>query len=101
MDLSMSPEDLAFQREVRSFIEANFPADIREKVVQGRRLVKDDYVRWQKILHGKGWMAPAWPVEHGGTGWTPFQRYLFEEELSLHLRQQGPEGLLPAAHPLQ
>ena len=25
--------------------------------------------QWQSILHAKGWGAPEWPIEHGGTGW--------------------------------
>jgi len=40
-------------------------------------------VSWQKILHQQGWMAPHWPVEHGGPGWSPVKRYLLEEELAL------------------
>ena len=35
---------------------------------------------WQRILNDKGWAAPAWPVEHGGTGWSLEQRYVFAEE---------------------
>ena len=82
MDLQLTDDDLAFQREVRGFIEENLPADIRDKVANGRKLEKDDFVRWQNILNERGWMAPHWPVEHGGTGWTPLQRYIFEEELA-------------------
>ena len=46
-----------------------------------KRLVKDDYVRWQNALSERGWMAPGWPVKFGGTGWSPIQRYIFEEEM--------------------
>lgn len=35
---------------------------------------------WQKILHARGWAAPDWPVEYGGTDWTVVQRYIFAEE---------------------
>ena len=42
---------------------------------------KAGQVRWEKILNERGWLAPNWPVEHGGTGWTPLQCYLFEEEM--------------------
>lgn len=82
MEFQLSPEDAAFQKEVRAFVAENYPADIKSKVANGHRLSKDDYVRWQKILHQKGWIAPGWPVEHGGTGWTPMQKHLFEEELA-------------------
>jgi alkylation response protein AidB-like acyl-CoA dehydrogenase len=80
MDLGFSPADIAFREEVRGFIAANLPAALREKVRAGARLDKADFVAWQKILHAHGWAAPAWPREHGGTGWTLTQRYLFEEE---------------------
>jgi alkylation response protein AidB-like acyl-CoA dehydrogenase len=80
MDLRFSEEDRAFQEMARQFIEENLPTDIREKVKGGLRLSKDDYVRWHKILAKKGWLVPEWPEEHGGTGWTPFQRYIFLEE---------------------
>ena len=83
MDLSLSAEEDVFQQEVRDFVRANLPADVRNKVETGLRLVKDDYLVWQDALAKRGWLTPNWPVEHGGTGWTPVQRYLFEEELSL------------------
>jgi len=82
MELSLSSRDIAFRQEVRNFIRAELPADIKFKVERCQRLVKEDYVRWQKILYDKGWVAPGWPAEHGGTGWTPLQRHLFEEELA-------------------
>jgi alkylation response protein AidB-like acyl-CoA dehydrogenase len=80
MDLRFSEEDRAFQDKARTFIEENLPADIRAKVKGGLRLYKDDYVRWHKILAKQGWLVPEWPVEHGGTDWTPVQRYIFLEE---------------------
>ena len=83
MELKLSEADAAFRQEVRNFVEAKLPPEIRRKVELGLRLGKDDYVIWQKILHEKGWIAPAWPKEQGGTGWTPVQRYIFEEELAL------------------
>src|SRR4029077_5700485 len=44
-------------------------------------LSKDELLRWHRILAKKGWAAPAWPREWGGTGWNVVQRYIFEEEL--------------------
>ena len=83
MDLTYSDADNAFRAEVRSFVAAELPAGFRHKVENGLYLEKDDYVRWQKILYRKGWMAPAWPVEYGGTGWTPLQKHIFDEECAL------------------
>src|SRR5262245_59100487 len=70
-----------FRDDVRQFIDRNLPADIRDRCETGKRTSKDDHVSWQRILYQKGWMAPAWPVEHGGTGWTPLQRFIFDTEL--------------------
>ncbi|WP_033073296.1 acyl-CoA dehydrogenase family protein [Sphingopyxis sp. MWB1] len=80
MDMEFSPEDLAFQKEVRDFIAENYPAELRGKQDEGEELSKEDFLAWHKILYKKGWVAPAWPVEYGGTGWTPTQRFIFSEE---------------------
>ncbi len=82
MDMEFSPEDLAFQQEVRDFIAENYPADLRERQDEGEEMSKEDFLAWHKILHKKGWIAPAWPVEYGGTGWTPTQRFIWSEETS-------------------
>ena len=81
MDLEFTDELRDFQREVRVFIEERLPGDIREKVKRFLTLGKEDYLRWQDILAEKGWLVYTWPVEHGGTGWSPVQRYIFEEEM--------------------
>jgi alkylation response protein AidB-like acyl-CoA dehydrogenase len=81
MDLNYSQEELSFRDEVRGWLEANLPQDLRQKVADYAHLSKEDLVRWHKILAKKGWVAPAWPKEFGGTGWNVVQRYIFEEEL--------------------
>ena len=82
MNPSFTDEERQFQQQAREFLTAEFPADIRHKVEQRIPLEKDDYVRWQKILFRKGWVAPNWPVEYGGTGWTAVQKYIFAEEMA-------------------
>jgi pimeloyl-CoA dehydrogenase large subunit len=85
MDLRFTPDEIAFRNEVRAFFKAALPPEIRRKMVEGRHLGKEDIVRWQRILNQKGWAAPHWPVEWGGTGWTSTQQYIFQEEM-----QQAP-----------
>ncbi|MCC2600950.1 acyl-CoA dehydrogenase family protein [Sphingopyxis yananensis] len=80
MEMEFSPEELAFQQEVRTFIAENYPAQLRGKQDEGDELSKEDFLAWHKVLYEKGWIAPAWPVEYGGTGWTPTQRFIFSEE---------------------
>jgi len=91
MDLSYSPEEQAFRKEVRDWLAANLPQDIRDKVVGYQHLSKDDITRWHKILAAKGWSVPHWPTEWGGTGWNITQRYIYEEEFGL----VGAPGLPP------
>jgi hypothetical protein len=55
------------------------PPELRTKVRNAHKMGRADYAQWQRILAAKGWGAPSWPVEHGGTGWDLQQRYIFEE----------------------
>jgi len=80
MDLNYSQEESAFRDEVRGWLKANLPQDLRDKMANHAHLSRDDLLRWHKILAKKGWVAPAWPKEWGGTGWNVVQRYIFEEE---------------------
>ena len=85
MDLNLSAEDCAFQQEVRAFLDAELTADLREA---GRRTTsvftdRDWNLPWHRILHRRGWVAPAWPVEHGGPGWTEMQKHIFASECAL------------------
>ena len=91
MHAGFSDEDVAFRSEVRAFLEAELPADIRRKVRDGTMLTRDDYVRWQKILYRQGWAAANWPVEYGGTGWSPTRRYIWANERAL----AGAPRLIP------
>jgi alkylation response protein AidB-like acyl-CoA dehydrogenase len=81
MDLNYSPEELAFRDEVRGWLRANLPGDLRDKVARYEELTREDLLRWHGILAKKGWVAPWWPKEWGGTGWDVVQRYIFEEEM--------------------
>src|ERR671915_363956 len=77
MDLNYSPEELAFRDEVRAWLAGNLPQELKDKAHYSR----EELMRWHRILAKKGWVAPAWPKEWGGTGWSAVQRYIFEEEL--------------------
>lgn len=83
MDLSFTKEELAFRDEVRTFFKENVPASTRQKMEEGRHLGKEDLVNWQRILNKKGWAVTHWPKEYGGTGWTPAQQYIFNEEMQM------------------
>ncbi|MEI7970665.1 MAG: acyl-CoA dehydrogenase family protein [Betaproteobacteria bacterium] len=80
MDLNYTPDELAFREEVRGFLAARLPHELARKVIEHKRLSKEDYLLWQRILHERGWIAPNWSVELGGCGWNAVQRHIFEEE---------------------
>ena len=93
MNIEFSAADEAFRNEVQSFLAEHLTEDMRE---QARRTTtvfadKELAMRWQRVLVEKGWAVPSWPVEWGGTDWTPSQKYIFNEELS----KSGAPGLIP------
>lgn len=80
---SVSAIDYAgFRREVESFVREHCPEDIRQVVRDGRKMHREPWARWQRILFDKGWGAPNWPSEHGGTGWDTLQQAIFNEVLA-------------------
>jgi alkylation response protein AidB-like acyl-CoA dehydrogenase len=83
MDLGYTDEENRFRLELREFFRTAIPADIQRKTILGQRLSRENVVRWQRILHDKGWATPSWPVEWGGTGWDPVRQYIFREELAM------------------
>jgi alkylation response protein AidB-like acyl-CoA dehydrogenase len=84
MQVRWSREELAFRDEVRAFLDAELTPAMRR---DARRMTSvyaphDLSLAWQAILHARGWAAPAWPVEHGGCGWSAAQRYIFASEFA-------------------
>lgn len=82
MELALTPEDAAFRDDVRAFLDENLTSEMREggRLTTGAFTDRDDNIPWHKALYAKGWVAPNWPVEYGGTGWTEMQRYIFSSE---------------------
>ena len=81
MDLSFSPEEVAFRDEVRAFFKSALPRDIQRRQYRGQFIQKADYVTWHRMLTAKGWVAPEWTLDWGGTGWSATQLYIFAEEM--------------------
>ena len=81
MDLRFSTEENAFRDRLRTFFRSKVPAPIRDKVMEGRHLDKEDWVASHKVLHAEGLAVPHWPKQWGGSDWTPVQHYIYTEEL--------------------
>ena len=84
MRLALSPEDQQFQEEVRTFLAAELDPELAHRVRCGYPIAKADQDEWTRILNRRGWAAPNWPVDVGGTGWSMLRRHLFEIELRAH-----------------
>lgn len=93
MHFELSPADLAFRDEVRAFIAENLTAELRQAADLTSSVFIDPHygLTWQRILHRRGWAAASWPVEYGGPGWSPVQRYIFESECAA----AGAPDLMP------
>ena len=84
MDLDFSQNDTDFRNEVRDFIKSSFTSEMHGELRRSKNgsASKELHVKWQKSLYEKGWIAPNWPVEHGGPGFTTTQKYIFETEMA-------------------
>jgi alkylation response protein AidB-like acyl-CoA dehydrogenase len=91
MDLNYSPADDAFRADIRAWLDANLPQALRAKVLDHKRLDRDDYASWHKLLGTRGWSVVAWPKEYGGPGWDATQRHIWDEECA----RIGAPGVLP------
>ncbi len=95
MELSYSPEELAFQRRVRTWLRKNVPRRQRdERPVEfgdPRRIAEAK--AWQRKVHAAGYLALAWPREYGGQGADVMRQTIVNEEMVL-ARAPGLIGLL-------
>ncbi len=83
MDLTYTAEEQAFRAEVRDWLQNNLSPELAHRVKSGQRQSKEDTEGWHATLNSNGWLANHWPVEYGGTGWSPIERHIFEEECCL------------------
>ncbi|MDP9162928.1 MAG: acyl-CoA dehydrogenase family protein [Pseudomonadota bacterium] len=83
MDLTFTPAEEAFRAEVRQFFADKLPRRFAERERLGLPMTKTEQEEWQAILNAQGWLAPHWPVEWGGTGWSIVERYIFDLEGNL------------------
>jgi alkylation response protein AidB-like acyl-CoA dehydrogenase len=91
-----TPAALDFRSEVREFLNRALTPALRRAARRATSVFQHPSIslEWQKILHSKGWVAPDWPIEYGGTGWNEIQRYIFAEETAFaHAPSLAPMGL--------
>jgi len=82
MNLTLTESEAQFRDEVRAFLDEYLTPELR----RAQRLTTTVFSEieisrvWHKIVYEKGWAAPYWPVEYGGTGWNITERYIFFSE---------------------
>lgn len=93
MDTRFTPEENAFRDEVRAFFDKAWDEELQARL-QHQETFKDAVIDWQRRLFDQGWIAPNWPREYGGTGWTATQKYIYEtERSSAGIRDVIPFGI--------
>jgi alkylation response protein AidB-like acyl-CoA dehydrogenase len=94
MDLTFTPDELAFRDEVRDFLKRKLDPEIAACVRNYGHLSRDDYANWHATLNEQGWLAPHWPAEYGGTDWGIVERFIFDDECNrAHAPRVVPFGL--------
>ena len=95
MDLTYTPEELAFQREVRAWLKRNVPKRQRDdrpiEFGDPRRIAEAK--AWQRKVYEAGYLALAWPREYGGQGADIMRQTIVNEEM-VRARAPGLIGLL-------
>ena len=93
----------AFRDEVKAWLEANYPPELRDRNVQtdeeavwgGRAFAgsSDPQIVWMQRMADKGWTAPTWPQAYGGGGLSPQQARVLDQELNAgRYRQRERDG---------
>ncbi len=80
MQIELDADQRRLRAEIREFLATVLPEALATRVKYGQSISKEDQIRWTRILHDRGWAAPHWPREHGGTGWSLIQRHIFDVE---------------------
>ena len=90
MDITFSDSDQAFRTEVRQFFAESYTDDLKHRMGDSATF-SEAIIDWQKVLYQQGWIAPDWPTEYGGTGWSSAQKFIYETERA----QAGIPDVLP------
>lgn len=90
-DWNAMPEQ-EFRSMLRAFLSQHYPAGLRH---MPRRVHWDEIGEWYRCLSRQGWIAPAWPVAHGGMGLPPAKLIAWFEEFEAYGVARAPDqGIL-------
>jgi alkylation response protein AidB-like acyl-CoA dehydrogenase len=77
----------AFRKEVRDWVGANFPAELKGKANPMAREERGSpptaaQEAWRKAVGEKGWGTPTWPKQYGGGGLSPAEARVIQGEFA-------------------
>jgi alkylation response protein AidB-like acyl-CoA dehydrogenase len=90
VDLNLSPQELKFRDEVRTWFAANVPKDwVKRRNAEESMEARFAYLReWQRKMFAAGWAGISWPKEYGGRGASLMEQVIFTEEMA---RAEAPQ----------
>lgn len=90
-DWAAMPDD-RFRAMLRAFLVRHYPPDMRH---MPRRVHWSEIGDWYRCLSRQGWIAPAWPEEHGGMGLPAAKQLAWFEEFEAYGVARAPDqGIL-------
>ena len=86
-DIDLHSEEDAFREDVRQFLSAHFPEELKGKgnllsAVEGPNDESEAERQWREAMGERGWGVPTWPKEYGGQGGNRIDQYIVEEEFA-------------------
>jgi alkylation response protein AidB-like acyl-CoA dehydrogenase len=91
MDFDFTPEQEAFRKDVRQWLERNLPDDLRGRGFAASRAGREEVGRlraWQKTMYEAGFVGMDWPARFGGRGATLTEQIILYQEMS---RAESPQ----------
>jgi alkylation response protein AidB-like acyl-CoA dehydrogenase len=74
MDLNYTPDDVAFRKQVRAWLEHNLPAAPLRSLAE-RKI-------WHRKIYEAGYLGMGWPKEYGGQGARPMEQAIVADEMA-------------------
>jgi alkylation response protein AidB-like acyl-CoA dehydrogenase len=91
MDFDFTPEQEAFRKEVRQWLERNLPDDLRGRGFAASRADRQEVARlraWQRTMFEAGYVGMDWPRQFGGRGATLVEQVILYQEMA---RAESPQ----------